>query len=604
MVGATELKSQAADKAIEKDFKGSGSGTSFGKALQDKISLNNPKETKEQPKQEARAKDEKAQAPEQKTERKVDTAPGKEKKAATRQKAIKEFMDSFESEFDIPPTRLVEAMAELDDSQLKESPEATASAVIDQLDLDDADAEKAQAMYASLLTQLQQMPQTPKAAPEMGAGIGMSAQNIQARVAAAQEKQTTMGNAIQNLNQKFWMRQEAPAASPAMPTLDGNLAQRLMMDDSMMNPAAANAMENPMEMPSADMAQAEIPQGSTAKLPELPPHLKGQMNETMSPALLAALAAKQAAAAQAAAGGAKEAAAEESPELADEFMQALEAPRTENPQQLDMMGKPVQAKAEAQEFFQQNDQGQSLMQDSNEFMKQGMAQSKDAAKTKLTTKSAEFKSALSGLEGIHGAPIKGESLKFDAMAPMAPAAPTGPTNPADNEAAVKQVMNQAQYLIKKGGGEVKVQMTPEGMGTIHLKVMLQDGKVNLQMSADTQEAKKTIESSLVDLKNSLAAHKLSVENVKVDVVNAASDTAAQNQANNNSNQGQREARQFWNQFNENFGNQGRRESFTDFQSVKGSYGRRRDPLQPVDTASVKSNARAVEGKGRGLNLVA
>jgi flagellar hook-length control protein FliK len=606
MVGATELKSLAAEKAAEKDFKSSGSGSSFGKALQDKISLNNPKETKEPPKQEARAKDEKAQAPEQKAERKVDTAPGKEKKAATRQKAIKEFMDSFESEFDIPPTRLVEAMAELDDSQLKESPEATASAVIEQLDLDDADAEKAQAMYASLLTQLQQMPQTqtPKAAPEMSAGMGTSAQNIQARVAAAQENKTTMGNAIQNLNQKFWMKQEAPAASPAMPTLDGNLAQRLMMDDSVMNPAAASAMETPMEMPSADMAQAEVPQGSPAKLPELPPHLKGQMNETMSPALLAALAAKQAAAAQAAAaGGAKEAAAEESPELADEFMQALEAPRTEKPQQLDMMGKPVQAKAEAQEFFQQGEQGQSMMQDSNEFMKQGMAQGKDAAKTKLTTKAADFKSALSGMEGLHGAPIKGESLKLDAMAPMAQAVPGAPVNPADHEAAVKQVMNQAQYLIKKGGGEVKVEMTPEGMGTIHLKVMLQDGKVNLQMSADTQEAKKTIESSLVDLKNSLAAHKLSVENVKVDVVNAASDTAAQNQTNNNNNQGQRETRQFWNQFNENFGNQGRREAFTDFQSVKGSYGKRRDPLQPVEGASVKST-RAVEGKGRGLNLVA
>lgn len=602
MVGATELKSQQPDKALEKDFKGSGSDSTFGKALQDKISLSSPKETKESSKQEARAKDS-GDSKERKDVKalSVDTTDGKVKKAATRQKAIKEFMDSFESEFDIPPTRLVEAMAELDDSQLKQSPEVTAQAVIEKLDLDDADAEKAQAMYASLLTQLQQVPQTPKPAPEMSAGLGMSSQNVQMRMAAAQEKQNMLGSAIDNLNNKFWMKSEPQVASPAMPTLDGNLAQRMMMDDS--------ALQSPM-MDGAEAseaaAQAEVPSQAQTVLPEMPPHLKGQMSETMSPALLAALAAKKAAAAQSAAGEAAEMGAEDSAELTEEFSQALEAPHTEKPMQAEMMNKSVQGKAAGQELFQQNEQqGQSLMQDSNQFMKQGTAEGKEAAKSKLTTKSAEFKSAMTGMEGLQAPPIKGESLKFDPLAPMAPVPSQGPVNQTENEAAVKQLMNQAQYLIKKGGGEVNVQMTPEGMGTIHLKVMLQDGKVNLQMSADTQEAKKTIESSLVDLKNSLAAHKLSVENVKVDTVNAAAnDTAAQNQTNMNG-QGQRDqTRQFWNQFNENFGNQGRREALTDFQAVKGYGMKRRDPLQPIDSAGVKSSARAVEGKGSGLNLVA
>ncbi|MGE5087338.1 MAG: flagellar hook-length control protein FliK [Bacillota bacterium] len=603
MVGATELKSQQPGRALEKDFKGSGSDSTFGKALQDKISLNSPNEAKESPKQDARAKDsgdskerkdDKAIAPD-KAERKVDTTDGKEKKAATRQKAIKEFMDSFESEFDIPPTRLVEAMAQLDDSQLKQPPEVTAKAVIEKLDLDDADAEKAQAMYASLLVQLQQTPQmqNPKAAPEMSAGLGTSAQNIQMRMAASQERQNVVGNAVDNLNKKFWMKSDSQAASPAMPSLDGNLAQRMMMD------AGSEASET-------DAAPMEVPQ--EAQLPELPPHLKGQMNEAMSPTLLAALAAKNAASASATAGKVGEMGREEAPaDLTEEFSQALEAPHAEKPVQGEMMNKAVQGKAADQELFQQQgeQQGQSLMQDSNQFMKQGMAEGKEAAKSKLTAKSAEFKSAMTGLEGLQAQPIKGESLKFDPLAPMAPVAQQGPVNHTENEAAVKQLMNQAQYLIKKGGGEVSVQMTPEGMGTIHLKVMLQDGKVNLQMSADTQEAKKTIESSLVDLKNSLAAHKLSVENVKVDTVNAATnDTAAQNQTNMNGHGQRDQARQFWNQFNENFGNQGRREALTDFQAVKGYGVKRRDPLQPIESEGVKSSARAVDGKGSGLNLVA
>ncbi len=613
MVGATDLRSSP-DKAIEKNLKGSSSDSSFGKALQDKISLGAQKEVKESPRQEVRAKDskesdpskkgDKARGPDEKVEQKVAKPDGTlKKKSANRQQAIKEFMDSFESEFEIPPTRLVEAMAQLDDSQLKDSPEATADAVIDKLGIDDAQADKARAMYTALLTQLQQAPQTPKAPPEMAAGVGMSSpQNMQIRVAAAQEKQNALGSSLESLNKKFWTNPDTDAAKSAMPTLDGNLAQRISMegaDDGMDTPDFADASVD------SEASGAGGPQTSQAKMPELPPHLQGQMKDVMSPALLAALAAKRAAVAQQAAAAGGE--AEEAPELNDEFMQAMESPRMEKPMQQGPQMNNVQGKAAAQEFFQQQQnesQGQSLMQNSKEFMQQGMGQGKEAAKDKLTAKSAEFKSTMTGLEGLQAQPLKGEALKFDPMKPMAQVAP-GQVAGEKNEAAVKQLMNQAQYLIKNGGGEVKVEMTPEGMGTIHLKVMLQDGKVNMQMSADTQEAKKTIESSLAELKTSLAAHKLSMENVKVDVVNSTStDTATQNQPNMNGQGQNKEARQFWNQFNDNFGNQGRRESYGEFQNIKGYAGKGRDPLQPIDTAGEKTASRSVEGKGSGLNLVA
>lgn len=607
MVGATDLRSSP-DKAIEKNLKSSSSDSSFGKALKDKISSGADKEAKGSPRQEVRAKDskesdsrkeDKAQKTDDRAEQKVAKPDGIKKKAANRQLAIKEFMDSFESEFEIPPTRLVEAMAQLDDSQLKESPEATADAVVDKLGIDDAQADKARAMYVALLTQLQQTPQAPKAPPEMTAGIGMSSQqNMQMRVAAAQEKQDLLGNSLESLNKKFWMRQDTPAAQTTMPTLDGDLMQRMTMDDSQSD---IDMTGEGLEAGPFENGQMNIPE----KMPELPPHLQGQMKDVMSPALLAALAAKKAAAAQAAAAGAET--SEEAPELSEEFMQALEGPQTEKPLQGPQMNN-VQGKALAQDFSQQQNEGQSLMQHSKGSMQQGMGQSlgdgKESAKDKLTTKSAEFKSAMTGMEGLHAQPLKGEALKFDPMMPMAPVAP-GQATGEKSEVAVKQLMNQAQYLIKNGGGEVKVEMTPEGMGTIHLKVMLQDGKVNLQMSADTPEAKKTIESSLAELKTSLAAHKLSMENVKVDVVNSTStDTATQNQPNmNGQGQQQKETRQFWNQFNDNFGNQGRRESFGEFQNIKGYGGKSRDPLQPIDTGA-KTASRAVEGKGRGLNLVA
>nr|BFD68479.1 hypothetical protein HAGR004_35010 [Bdellovibrio sp. HAGR004] len=598
MAGATELKSPPG-RTGDKDFKGSGSDSSFGKALEEKITSKSPKEAKESPQREVKAKNEKPEQTEAKKgkEPEVSQSDGKiEKKGTVRQQKIKEFMDSFESEFEISPTRLVEAMAQLDDTQLVQSPEDTAEAVIAQLGLPEEDADKAQAMYASLLVQLQQAP-VPAKAPQFTIGTGVTQQGMQMRVDQAQAKQDLLGATVDRLNQKFWKSPEPQSA--AMSHLDAGMMQNMNLDEA--------SFAEPTELPLVeDMALPEMPpQAPMAKLPELPPHLQGQMQEVMSPALLAALAAKKAAEAQAAQGtGVAEsmAASEEGAELMAEFTQALkapEAPKVPTSQSLN----PLQVQAKMQDLMRNESQG-SMMQQSNNFMQQGTGSEKEAVVDKMNIKSADFKQSLQGLEGIHGAPIKGETLSVPtSAAPVAGMAPQGQANPAENEAAVKQLMNQAQYLIKRGGGEMKVQMTPEGMGTIHLKVMLQDGKVNLQMSADTQEAKKTIESSLAELKTSLAAHKLSMENVKVDVVNSTSaDTATQNQTNMNGNQQRDQARQFWNQFNENFGSQGRRESLTDMPSLKG-YGGRRDPLQPIETRST-APARKVEGKGSGLNLVA
>lgn len=599
MVGATDLKSLP-DKAVGKDFKGSGSDSSFGKTLEGKMSSDDSKEMKGSPQNEMRHDKETPQNSKAKgTENEV-AKPKPEgkigKKGMARQQAIKEFMDSFESEFEVPPTRLVEAMAQLDDNQLAQSPEDTADAVIEQLGLDDTEADKARAMYASLLMQLSQMPhqQQQKPVAEMAIGSGVSQQNMQERVLAAQDKQNVMSASVDRLNKKFWMPDEAKPATAAMPSLDEALVKKFAMDEDLLSSLPSEDL--PGEVPSAKVSPETA---SNSKLQDLAPHLQGQMKETISPALLAALAAKQAAAQSGEGKGSEE----EAPPLMEEFQQAVQSPKLEKPQMAVANQIPNQGKA-SQEFFQNQNQGQSWMQqNSKEFMQPKTSGEKEAL-TKLTEKSAEFKNALSGLEGIQAIPIKGDALGMGAAIPAAAAATSAPVRPGENEAAVKQLMNQAQYLIKKGGGEMKVQMTPEGMGTIHLKVMLQDGKVNMQMSADTQEAKKTIESSLAELKTSLAAHKLSMENVKVDVVNSTStDTSTQNQTNMNGQNQRDQTRQFWNQFNENFGSQGRRESFLDTPNLKGYGQRNRDPLQPIETTS-KARPRSVEGKGSGINLVA
>lgn len=609
VVGVTDLKSPLG-KNQEKDFKGSGSD-SFGKALEQKMSSqsNSQQDTKglkaERPERPDVSKKE-SPRPERSEERSSKLQPRAEravtktngmipkKEAPSRQQAIQEFMDSFESEFEIPSTRLVEAMAGLTDDELTLSPEDTAEAVVDQLDLSDADAERAQAMYAGLLAQLKQLEQKPEMPAEkvLPSTLAVSSQDARLRFEAAQTRQQAVGASVDRLNQNFWMKNpggNSPVATSGFDRMTSDIAQRMMLDESSF--AEAPVMEDAAPAPYQAMNPEQKP------LPELPPHLQGQMTESISPQLLAALAAKQAAQPQA---ESTEMDAEALPEDFDvagpQVKQEMQMP------QADAELSAVSGKGAQEQFSQQDSQ----MGQSQNFAEKALSPDKKEAQGKMTAKAAEFKQTMTGLEGATSVSPKMEALKFEQAMPTAAATTTqGPTQ-ADTEATVKSLMNQAQYLVKRGGGEVKVEMTPEGMGKIHLRVQLQDGKVNLQMSADTPEAKKTIESGLAELKTSLAAHKLSVDHVKVDVVSGPStDVATQNQNQSNmQGNGQREQRQFWNQFNDNFGSQQRRDSYMQEGSGLRGYGQRRaDPLQPIETAQRKGQA-TLEGRGRGLNLVA
>jgi flagellar hook-length control protein FliK len=105
---------------------------------------------------------------------------------------------------------------------------------------------------------------------------------------------------------------------------------------------------------------------------------------------------------------------------------------------------------------------------------------------------------------------------------------------ARREDNVNEIMKEAQYLVKKGGGEVTVKMSPEGMGEVQLKVVLENGKLNVEMQTQDRDVKRLIEESLSELKSGLAAHRLSLEHVKIDTVNATNaDNSAQLQSNLN-----------------------------------------------------------------------
>ena len=130
-----------------------------------------------------------------------------------------------------------------------------------------------------------------------------------------------------------------------------------------------------------------------------------------------------------------------------------------------------------------------------------------------------------GTVAHHQSHVKQEFL------PVVEAQINKPDRTADADAAnLKEILNQAQYLVTQGGGEVSVKMTPEGMGEVQLKIMMENGKMNLEMNTHDKNVQKLIQDSLSDLKSSLAAHQISVEHVtlnnKINTVNDAERTSS------------------------------------------------------------------------------
>lgn len=101
---------------------------------------------------------------------------------------------------------------------------------------------------------------------------------------------------------------------------------------------------------------------------------------------------------------------------------------------------------------------------------------------------------------------------------------------SDDVRAVQDIMNRANFLVTQGGGEVTMRLDSlNGAGEVHLKVMMENGKINVELNTQDRAVKKLIEESLSDLKSSLASHQMSLEHVKINNVVAGANVENQSQ---------------------------------------------------------------------------
>ncbi len=173
---------------------------------------------------------------------------------------------------------------------------------------------------------------------------------------------------------------------------------------------------------------------------------------------------------------------------------------------------------------------------------------------------------------------------------------------ASMKANAQDVVRNAQLLMRNGGGEMKMQLKPEGVGEINLKVSVKNGQVAVQMLTESDSAKKLLENGIEDLKTSLAQNKLHVDALKIEV---GTEMSKQRFEQSQQESGREQARQLAQDFLGSFrqDREAFRQGFAD-QSGFRSYGQPRRPTPPEMEQVASASNLNKEKNSRRLDLVA
>ncbi len=462
--------------------------------------------------------------------------PEKMEQARAPQDVMLKFMDSVESELGIPPEQIVEAMT----SQGLSGRTLPSS-------------EKMEAVMENVAEQLELSPQETDRAMEIYASLMQNQKSILPEVAAyrlgefpaglsagvlaAKEHRTQLNSMVDRLNSKFFPIQTPKPMLENVPADAGRAGVVLPKDVMLSSPETVDLDVNSL---AVDAAHVPTPSNPT----DLASMGMGQKNQMLK---------------------------------FQNQAQAFEVTNLEAP--VAPVANVAQANVDASVQQQMNQGGDHLQGD------------RKLAEMDLT--SGQAQPELSGLEQLN-------QKFFSSQAPsVAAAAATSVMVAGDETQNVQQILNQAQVMIRRGGGEASVKLSPEGLGEVQLKVMVQDGKVNVEMATETREAKRLIESSLADLKAQLGSHKLAVENVKVDVGTQSSMDQNQQKMDFRQDQNRENLTKFFQQFRDEGAFQ-QRTQFLEMPEARANAYRKN--VQPLSPEPIRRSMES--GKGQGLNLVA
>ena len=137
---------------------------------------------------------------------------------------------------------------------------------------------------------------------------------------------------------------------------------------------------------------------------------------------------------------------------------------------------------------------------------------------------------------------------------------------------------------------MKLLLNPKGLGSVRLKVFMEENQLKVEMATETKEAQEIIESTLGDLRKALADGQLDVESITIESFEKLAEFAADAEAEKQN----QFAKDFLSEFRHD--NDKFRSGLTDFPAVK------RRKSQILEEPIVNSN-RPVNSE-RKLDLVA
>lgn len=483
-----------------------------------------------------------------------------------RKKAMLEFMDSMQSEFGITPVRMLEAMAQIDSENLTLAPEDTASQVIDNLELAPEDEPRAMALYSSFINQWRELQDTPLKPMQMVEGGGEKApllmgKGMELRPAAkpevsltSVEKRAKLNESLDQMNARFFGKPE----DGALPRFANSEVLRMAPE------LPANLMQKEI-LPSAQPLDATSTMSFTQDESGLylaKPSTEGSIDFSSLPKMMPGRT-------------------ELAPEVGLNKVTASELSEAES-----ALGALI---ADVKKLSEQANSGSDEGFDTETSADSDLSDLAGPEQSHADLPQDSFAQVMRP-QSFAGAPIAGAAVGTQS---------TGPTEM--DKAALDAIKDQAQIMVNKGGGEAKITFNQEGLGEIQLKVVVHEGKVNVEMNAETQEAKKLLETSLSDLKTSLAQHKLAVDQVRVDV--GSSNLSDSRQGMNFGQDLSRDhARQMMQQFRDETA--GRRDPFMEMSGIK-AYGKKMrgpDPIAPAPDVAVSRYSG--EGRGNRMSLVA
>jgi flagellar hook-length control protein FliK len=420
-------------------------------------------------------------------------------KVATREEAMSLFLVQMQKDLGVDPEDIMEAFSNLDAATLMSSPEDSAKQVIAQLGLDTVDSKKANTYYQEMLAMT--------AAANMNGMLSQSGKTANVQVMTEEQaRKMDLSKNLDQMNDQFFIRGPFAKNLSQKPAAQG-LQTYQQMNGLKQNPAhdISSSLEN----------QKLSPDSLSDKIFQMNPPVDGT---NVIPA------------------GAQDAApvvASDS-EAMNAFFQQLKSEGT--------LAETTVTDASVGEFNLKDLGLSSDMGTDSALDTQSLDLNAASLSVNNSNPISEFidQEANSGDFQSEGAEsIMSDDFDKDADAEdfdqlIGPKSENGLTNAkdglgvknqsmmaapmteTDRQENIKEIINQSQFLVKKGGGEMKMKLSPEGMGEISLRVKMVDGQVNVEMVTSSDEAKKVLEKGLNDLKESLAGHKLHLDSIKIE----------------------------------------------------------------------------------------